>query len=53
MSIALGIVKSGTVAGFYNIALIISFLTDVNYFKRDLMWSDYAGVSVIIICNTL
>ena len=53
MSIALGIVKSGTVAGFYNLSLIISFLTDVFYFKRELVWSDYTGATIIIICNTL
>lgn len=53
MSIALGIVKSGTVSGFYNISLVISFLTDIVYFDRDLFWSDYTGATVIILCTTL
>ena len=49
MTIALGAVKSGTVSGFYNVALVISFLTDVFYFKMILVWSDYVGALVIII----
>lgn len=53
MSIALGIVKSGTVAGFYNLALVISFLTDSLYFDRKLVWSDYIGALIIIVCNLL
>lgn len=53
MSIALGIVKSGTVAGFYNLSLVISFITDTFFFKRTLVWSDYLGASIIIICTTL
>lgn len=32
MTLALDHVKSGTVAGFYNVAMILSFLTDSLYF---------------------
>lgn len=53
VTFALGIVKTGTVAGFYNLALIISFLTDVIYIKRKLVWSDYFGGTIIILCTTL
>ena len=53
MSIALGIIKSGTVAGFYNIALVLSYLTDVAYFKRDMIWSDYCGALIIIVSTSM
>lgn len=53
MSIALISVKSGTVAGFYNLGLVISFLTDAFYFGRQMVWSDYAGTIIIIVCTSL
>lgn len=53
MSIALGVVKSGTVAGFYNIALCLSYMTDAFYFNRDILWSDYTGALIIILSTSL
>ena len=51
MTIALGAVKSGTVSGFYNIALVLSFVTDVFYFHRILVLTDYIGAGLIVVCT--
>ena len=53
MSIALGIVKSGTVSAFYNVALVMAFMTDVLYFKREIFTTDIIGACMIIIFTTL
>lgn len=53
MSIALGIVKSGTVSAFYNVALVMAFMTDVLYFKREIFTTDVIGACMIIIFTTL
>ena len=53
MSIALGIVKSATVTGFFNLSMVISFIGDAIFFGRIFMWSDYVGAFVIIACTYL
>lgn len=53
MTLALLYMKSGTVGSFYNVAMILSFLTDVLYFKRVTVISDYVGMACIIISTSL
>lgn len=53
MTLALEYAKSGTVAGFYNVAMILSFLTDSFYFHREIICSDYIGGVIIIISTSL
>lgn len=53
MTIALTIVKSGTTSAFYNISLIISFLTDYFCFNRPFLWSDYTGTIIIVLSTSM
>lgn len=53
LSLALTTVKSGTTAVFFNIGLIIAFVTDVMYFSRQQFWTDYLGISAIVVCTSL
>lgn len=53
LSLALTTVKSGTTAVFFNIGLIIAFLTDVMYFDRSQFWTDYLGIFAIIVCTSI
>ena len=52
MTLALDHVKSGTVAGFYNVAMILSFITDSIYFHRDFVISDFVGGAIIIVSTS-
>ena len=53
MAMALGAVKSGTVVGFLNLALVIVFMTYMIFFGKVFLWSDYTGASIIMICLIL
>ena len=53
LSLALTAVKSGTTAVFFNIGLVIAFATDVGYFNRQQFWTDYLGLSAIVICTSI
>lgn len=48
---ALQIVKSNTFVPFTNVAIVISFIFDIFYFKRLMVWSDYLGSLLIISCT--
>lgn len=48
---ALQIIKSNTFVPFTNVATVISFLFDISYFKRLMLWSDYLGTVLIIFCT--
>lgn len=49
----LSAVKSGTMAGFQNIAIFIGFAIDIFYFHRKIFFSDYVGSGLIIIFTTM
>lgn len=44
----LSTVKSGTMAAFQNIAIIMGFLIDIFYYKRQICWNEYLGSGIII-----
>ena len=46
-------IKSNTFSPFTNLAIVISFLFDILYFKRIMVWSDYFGTALIIICTII
>lgn len=48
---ALQIVSSNTFVPFTNIAIVVSFMFDILYFKRLMLWSDYLGSFLIISCT--
>lgn len=48
---ALQIVKSNTFVPFTNVAIVISFMFDIFYFKRLMVWSDYLGSVLIVACT--
>lgn len=45
----MGAVKSGTMAGFQNIAIFMGFFFDIFYVKTHLAWSDYLGSGLIVV----
>ena len=46
-------VKNATAASFINIGLIMGFLTDVLYYNRQSYWTEYAGITLIIVFNSV
>lgn len=52
MTAALSYMKSGTVAGFYNVAMLLSFATDIYYFGQPLLTNDIVGVLMIILSTS-
>ena len=48
-SLALTTVKSGTVTCFTNLSLVVSFATDVIWFKRAVVWTDIVGGILLIV----
>jgi len=48
-SLALTTVKSGTVTCFTNLSLVVSFATDVIWFKRTVVWTDIVGGTLLIV----
>lgn len=52
MSIALGMVKSGTVSAFYNVSLVVAFMTDIYFFNREIFTTDMIGAVLIIVSTT-
>jgi hypothetical protein len=53
VTFALSVVKAGTCSAFYNLALLLSFIADHIYFGRRLLYSDYAGCILIVICTLI
>lgn len=51
-SLALTSVKSGTVTCFTNLSLVVSFITDITYYERSVLWPDIVGGSILIIFTT-
>ena len=49
----LSAVNSGTMAAFQNVAIVMGFLCDIYYFKREIFWSDYTGAGMIVLFTTL
>ena len=53
LTLALGSIKSGTVAAFQNIAIVLGFLIDILYFKRQILRTDIIGAGMIVLFTTL
>lgn len=51
-SLALSSVKSGTVTVFTNLSLVVSFITDITFYDRTILWTDIVGGSLLIIFTT-
>ena len=49
--LALQTIKSNTFSPFTNLAIVISFLFDIFYFNRIMLFSDYLGTTLIIACT--
>lgn len=53
LALALSAVKSGTLAAFQNVAIVMGVLCDVFYFKLNLKWNDYTGAGMIVVFTIL